>query len=297
MIARYSLMIWNLTTMEMKKSFIQYKLLILLTAAIIVIFLTQTLLAARFNTPRLFDLFSILTIAGSLVVCLKGFRHLRRGDWVCAILLGAVVGAGMCFATLFTPFPFLGIAHSNQEQALVRGLFTALATLGGLVIMRQGGPVPFHAANRSWQKMLRGVWIGLAVGLPLAVVNVFALQFTQGHSITWQNPLSAVLDALQPGIVEEVIYRFALWGLLWILLQKAVPEKAVWLAGLLSMLIHNYAHFDDLFLQSPLTALGMGAVLALFWGVPPLILARRRGLESAIAFHWIQDAARFVAGF
>lgn len=63
------------------------------------------------------------------------------------------------------------------------------------------------------------------------------------------------------------------------------------------MLVHNYSHFDDLFIQSPWAALGMGAVLALVWGVPPLILARRRGLESAIAFHWIQDVARFLAGF
>lgn len=281
----------------MKKGFLQYQSFILITAVIIAIFLTRTLLAARYNIPRLFEIFDILTIAGSLVVCLKGFRHLRRGDWGSAVLLGAVVGAGMGFATLFTPYPFLGIARSNWEQALLRGLFTTLAALGGLVIMRQGGPVLFHAADGNWRKMLRGVWIGLAVGLPLAVINVFALQFTQGHPITWQNPLSALLDALQPGIVEEVIYRFALWGLLWILLRKAVPEKAVWLAGLLSMLVHNYAHFDDLFVQAPLTALGMGVVLALFWGIPPLILARRRGLDSAIAFHWIQDAARFLAGF
>jgi hypothetical protein len=281
----------------MKKGFLQYQSFILITAVIIAIFLTRTLLAARYNILRLFELFDILTIASLLFVCLKGFCHLRRGDWVCAVLLGAVVGAGMGFATLFTPYPFLGFAQSNQDQALLRGLFTTLAALGGLVIMRQGGPVLFHAANGSCQKMFRGVWIGLAVGLPLAVINVFALQLTQGRPITWQNPLSALLDALQPGIVEEVIYRFALWGLLWILLQKAVPEKAVCLAGLLSMLVHNYAHFDDLFLQSPLTALGMGAVLALFWGIPPLILARRRGLESAVAFHWIQDAARFLAGF
>jgi hypothetical protein len=281
----------------MKKGFLQYKSSILLTAAIIAIFLTRTLLAARLNTPRIFDLFDILTLAGSLVVCLKGFRHLRRGDWVCAVLLGAVVGAGMGFATLFTPFPFLGIVKSNQEQALVRGLFTTLAALGGLVIMRQGGPVPFHAADGNWQKMIRGVWIGLAIGLPLAVFNVFALMFTQGQSITWQNPLSALLDALQPGIVEEVIYRFALWGLLWILLQKDDPTKAVWLAGLLSTLVHSFAHFDSLFLQSPLTAFAMGAGIALFWGMPLAVLARRRGLESAVAFHWIQDVARFVAGF
>ncbi len=281
----------------MKRRLSQYQTFILLLVAIIAVFVIRTLLAADADVPRLNDLFSILTVAGALVVCLRGFRRLRRGDWAAAVLLGAVVGAGMGFATLFTPYPFLGVVRSNQEQALLRGLFTALAALGGLTIMRQGGPVQLHAADANWRKTLRGVLIGLAVGLPLALVNVFALRLTQGHPITWQSPLAAGLDALQPAVVEEVIYRFALWGLLWLALQKSVPEKAVWLAGLLSMLVHNYAHFDDLFLQSPLTALGMGAVLALLWGVPELILARRRGLESAVAFHWIQDAARFVTGF
>jgi hypothetical protein len=37
--------------------------------------------------------------------------------------------------------------------------------------------------------------------------------------------------------------------------------------------------------------------LTLIWGLPPFFLARRRGLEAAIAFHWIQDVARFLAGF
>jgi hypothetical protein len=40
-----------------------------------------------------------------------------------------------------------------------------------------------------------------------------------------------------------------------------------------------------------------GAAMALLWGLPPTILALRRDLESAVAFHWIQDAARFLAGF
>jgi hypothetical protein len=106
-----------------------------------------------------------------------------------------------------------------------------------------------------------------------------------------------MLDALQPGLVEEVVYRFALWGLLWLVLRNSLPQHAGWLAALLAMLAHNYSHFDDLFLQSPLAALGMGVVLALVWGLPPLLLARRRGFESAVAFHWIQDVARFLAGF
>ena len=173
----------------MKSRLLKYKSLMFLTAGIIIIFLVRTLLAVHYAMPRLDEIFSILTTAGSLVVLLKGFHNLRRGDWATAVLSGAAVGAGMCFATLFTPYPFLGVVRSNQDLALVRGVFTTLAALGGLVIMRQGGPVPFHAASGNWQKTRRGVLIGLAVGLPLALLNVFALQFTQGHSITWKSPL------------------------------------------------------------------------------------------------------------
>jgi hypothetical protein len=271
--------------------------LVLLIAAFSALFLARLWLASQVDVPRTFEILELLTAAGVLLVLLQGYRRLKRADWITALVLGAVVGVGMRFATLFSPYPFLGVVHDSAGQAWVRGGLTWLATLGGLVIMRQGGPVQFHLPNGQWRNALRGLLVGLAVGLPLAALNVFALQATQGHPVHWQHPWSAMLDALQPAVVEEVIYRFALWGLLWLILRRSLPRQAVWLSGLLSMLAHTYAHFDDLFLQSPLTALGMGAVLALFWGLPPLILARRRGLESAIAFHWLQDAARFWAGF
>lgn len=276
---------------------IRYSSLILLTSCILAVFVLRAWLAKSIPMPHTFHLFDTLTVAGALVILVKGFRGLRRGDWITAIVLSVVIGVGMVFAGLFSPYPFLGIVRGSFGQALIRGVFTMIATLGGLVIMRRGGPVQFHAANFDWQLSVRGILIGLGVGLPLAVLNIFALQLTQGQPIDWQNPLAATLDALQPGVVEEVTYRFALWGLFWLVLRNSLPERAVWLAGVLSMLVHNYSHFDDLFLQSPIMALGMGAALALFWGVPPLILARRRGLESAIAFHWIQDVARFWAGF
>lgn len=75
-----------------------------------------------------------------------------------------------------------------------------------------------------------------------------------------------MLDALQPSVVEEVLYCFVLWGLLWLMLRNSIPKQAVRLSGLLSMMVHNYSHFDDLFLKSPLMAAGMRAILALFWG-------------------------------
>lgn len=271
--------------------------LILLIAGILAIFLGRAVLAASSAMPRTFQLFDTLTVAAALFVLLKGYSYLRRGDWVFALVLGVVVGAGMLYATLFSPYPFLGVVRGNLGQAIIRGTFTTIAALGGLVVMRQGGPVLFYIVLGGWRNAGRGILVGLAIGLPLAVLNVFALQLTQGNPIQWQNPLAALLDALQPGLVEEILYRFALWGLLWLVLWKSLREQAAWLAGLLATLVHNFAHFDDLFLQSPLLALGMGTVVLLIWGLPPLILARRRGLESAIAFHWIQDVARFLAGF
>jgi hypothetical protein len=169
--------------------------------------------------------------------------------------------------------------------------------LGGLVIMHQGGPVQVSLAQGNLRKTLMSVLLGLAVGAPLAILNVFALQLTQGQAIAWQSPFAALLDAFQPAIVEEAVYRFAFLGLMWILMRRSMPGPAGWLAGLLALFAHNFMHFDDLWLQAPLTALGMGLVMALIWGLPPTILALRRDLESAIAFHWIQDAARFLAGF
>jgi hypothetical protein len=275
----------------------RYLTLLLLIVGILAIFLGRASLSAHLSIPYTFHLFDTLTITGSLLMLTKRHSNLRRGDWTIALCLGMVVGVGMLFATLFSPYPFLGFVDNNLGHAIIRGVLTAVATMGGLVIMRQGGPVQFHAAAGNWRIAGQGILVGLVVGLPLAVLNAFALQLTQGQTIQWQNPLAAMLDALQPGIVEEAIYRFALWGLLWLLLRKSLPGHAVWLAGLLAMLVHNYSHFDDLFIQSPWAALGMGAVLALIWGMPSLILARRRGLESAVAFHWIQDAARFLAGF
>ncbi len=274
----------------------KYMPLFLLIAAILVVFVSRALLSACV-TLHTFYLFDTLIIIGSLFILFKNHASLRPQDWFAALCLGLVVGVGMLFATLFSPYPFFGVVKNNFGQAILRGTFTAIATLGGLVIMRQGGPVQFHAAAGNWRSATLGKLVGLAVGLPLAILNTFALQMTQGQPIQWQNPLAALVDALQPGVVEEALYRFAFWGLLWLILRNSLQNRAVWVSGVLAMLVHNYSHFDDLFLQSPFLALGMGAVMALIWGVPPLILARRRGLESAIAFHWLQDAARFLTGF
>jgi hypothetical protein len=91
--------------------------LLLLIAGMLAIFIARALLAVRFSLLRTFDLFGALTVAGSFFVLLKGYRNLRRNDWMIALVLGAVVGIGMLFVTLFSPYPFFGIVRDNSGQA------------------------------------------------------------------------------------------------------------------------------------------------------------------------------------
>lgn len=58
----------------------QSKHLILIAASILAIFVGRTLLVEGYDAPLLSDLCNSLTALGALIVCARGFRHLRRGD-------------------------------------------------------------------------------------------------------------------------------------------------------------------------------------------------------------------------
>ena len=275
----------------------RYGVLALLATGLIIVFAGRAALAMRFPVPRSNDILVVVTAAGSLAVLLSRHRDLKPTDWIIAAGAGLLVGITMSLATLFTPYDFLGLISGNLGQALVRGLLTAVVMLGGLASLRQNGPVQVRLVGGASRPVVGSLALGLIVGAPLALLNVFALQWTQGQSVTWQNPFAAMADALQPAVVEEAVYRFALLGMIWWVLRPSMPGQAAWWAGILTLLAHNFMHFDDLWLTAPWMAAGMGAVMALVWGLPPTLLALRRDLESAIAFHWVQDAARFWAGF
>ncbi|HRF48879.1 MAG TPA: CPBP family glutamic-type intramembrane protease [Anaerolineales bacterium] len=275
----------------------RYKQLALLLIGILAVFVGRAALAGVIWMPRTFEIVDTLTVVGSMILVAQDPARLRRSDWLVAPALGAVVGGGMSTASLFSPYPFLGLVEGHGAQAVLRGVFSAIALLGGLAVQRRMGPVRLVGADGEGRAMGRAIGIGFLVGLPLAVVNVIALGVTQGRPIVWQSPVAALLDALQPAIVEEAVYRFALWGLLWLSLKRSLPITAIAWAGGLATAIHAFAHVDDLMRQAPLIALGLGTALAVVWGALPAWLARRSGLESAIAFHWVQDAARFLAGY
>jgi hypothetical protein len=265
---------------------------------LLAVFIVRTLLAQTIGAPRLADIFQTLIVAASVLVLLRDFRSLSRKDLLVAAGLGLFLAVQLPFATLFSPFPFYDLRIDMWSQGLIRGGSATVAALGGLIIARRGGPVQVRLAHGAWRKAGSSLVFGAVIGIPLAALNVFANAWVQDRTIQWQSPLAAAVDALQPALFEEVLYRLALLGLVWLVLQRTWPHnQAAWLAGLISLLVHTYgAHYSDEFIRQPLMTLAMGAVMGLIWGLPLTLLALRRDLDSATGFHWIQYFARFWGG-
>jgi hypothetical protein len=266
--------------------------------ALLAVFVLRTSVARVAGAPRLPDLFHLAIVLGSALVLFTSYRSLTRLDWLVGLGLGFLLGLQLPFTTLFSPYPFFDLDLGEWGEAFVRGASTAVAALGGLSIARRGGPVQLRLAAGDWRRSAASFVFGVLVGVPLAVLNMFANAWTQGRAFVWQSPLSAALDALQPAVFEEILYRLALLGLIWFVLQRTWPSRqAAWLAGALSLLVHTYVvHFGDEFITQPLPTLATGAVMGLIWGLPLTVLALRRDLDSATGFHWVQDFARFWAG-
>ena len=285
------------TKVEHAPTALRWCVLLALAASIALVFVVRTSVAHTGNAPRLFELFDLFATGAAAVILLIGFRTLTRQDWGIGIGIGLLIGLTLPQATLFNPYPLLDRVQGVIPEAIVRATITIVTALGGLVIMRWGGPVQVQLALKQGRQALIGFIFGAVVGMPLAVLNAYANAWTQGKVFVWQSIPAAALDAFQPAIVEEVISRLALLGMLWLILRPFWPERqAVWLAAGFALLIHTYGHYSDLFVNQPLVALVMGALLGLLWGVPITLLALRRDLESAIGFHWVQDFARFIVG-
>src|SRR5512138_1112497 len=138
----------------------RYSTFFYLSAAILFIFVARTLLAVRFPLPRVNDLFTAFTLAGSVIVLWTGSVQIKTSDWLIGIGAGLFVGVTMYYAILFTPYDFFGVVHGHLAQALVRGVYVFVAMLGGLAIMRQGGPVQVSLAQANYRKTFMSLVIG-----------------------------------------------------------------------------------------------------------------------------------------
>ena len=265
---------------------------VLVYISILSIFVVRTLLAYIFFMPSLFEIFNILVLILSGVVLTYYYRTLTQIDFIVVTIVAIILGLTVTFTSFYPLLPLSGSILLSIGHA---GSF-AIIFAAGLALAHQGGPVQLAIVENDSHGAWKGVLIGLLIGFPFALVNAFAFSMMQGQSFVFQDPFLSGIDALQPGIVEEVVYRLTFLNIIWSVLRKYVPDRAVSLAALLALLVHNYAHLSDLFMVQPIFAVVYGAVILLLFGLPMTVLAVKRNLESAISFHWIVDFVRFLVG-
>lgn len=254
--------------------------------------------AVRGTVAELSQWLDLGVVAASLVAVAWGRARLRASDVALAVLVGAAMGV-LVPATGFYPLVawFVPGAHGHPwAVAALHGFGVAAAALGGLTLMRHGGPVRWRMAHGAWRAAAIGFAFGALVGLPLALVNGYANTLTQARPYVLEASPFPLVEALQPAWVEEIVYRFALLGVLAWALRPFWGGHTAAVAGALSLLVHAFAHNGALLVTDPVAYLAIGAVLALLWGLPTTALALRRDLESAVGFHWVQDAVRFLGG-
>ncbi|GIV98601.1 hypothetical protein [Roseiflexus sp.] len=127
----------------------KYTTPLLLIAAMVAVFIARAWMAAHFTAPRAFEMFDILTVIGALFVLLKDHRSLQQGDWLTALLLDAVVGVGMLFATLFSPYPY-----SHFDDLVLQSPLTALRMGAALALLWGCRCCSSPAAADSRQRLL-----------------------------------------------------------------------------------------------------------------------------------------------
>jgi membrane protease YdiL (CAAX protease family) len=177
------------------------------------------------------------------------------------------------------------------------GLAVWSCYLAGAVLFKglQTGRIP--AFRPPAAAVARSLALGVVLALPLAVVNNLYFYTTTG-ALRFQDPLSSALEALKPGIAEEVVWRYFILALCFTLLKDSPRRRLATAAAVaLAVVPHSLNHLPDLFLQNPIMGLVMLLLTSLLFGLPMALLQVRRNLETSIAFHWLIDFARFWFGF
>lgn len=145
--------------------------------------------------------------------------------------------------------------------------------------------------------ILRGLGFGIILAIPLAVINNLFF-YLQNGAPRLQNILVSGAEALSPGIHEEAVFRYFVLAAGFTLLQGSARPRLAWTAAIVMAVVpHSLLHLPDLFIVNPWMAVGKLAATSLLFGLPMALLQVKRSYETAVAFHWLIDFARFFFGY
>ncbi len=236
-------------------------------------------------TTRIWDWTELALAAGALVVLALRWHAIRP--------IPTLVGAGL---GLVSGWSYL-LDDPSLRGAITEGIAVLLTFVAGTILFQSLKEHIVYAFQMPFQKMLRGMGFGILIAIPLAVVNNLFF-FLQNGAPHFQNILTSAAEALSPGIHEEAVFRYFILAACFTLLQgSAHPRLALAAALTMAVVPHSLLHLPDLFLTNPVMAVVMLVGTSLLFGLPMALLQVKRSYESAVAFHWLIDFARFIFGY
>lgn len=241
-------------------------------------------LDGRNYTTRIWDWSQNSLMVAAIFITLWHWRSIK--------LRSALIGLALAALS--------GLAHWQHDPSLAASFLEGLAVwacfIAGVILFEKR-TIWIPAFEPSLLRFGKHISLGLLLALPLAALNNLYFYLNAGP-FHFQNVFTSAFEALSPAIHEEIVFRFFVIALVLRLLQSCVPSRfAMPTAIILAVVPHSLNHLPELFLENPTMGLFMLAATCLLFGLPMALLQIKRSLETAIAFHWFIDFARFLFGF
>jgi hypothetical protein len=232
-------------------------------------------------------MFGIPVLAAAVLVWLRPPLTWRAALYALGLsVVAGVAGLGIGHITFISPIEWAALQVPLVWLSLLAGW--ALLQRSGLSAAGLGASLYL---SRGVGAALRGFGIGMLLAIPWALVNVVMGGAGEDAWATeWWRPLAA----LQPGIAEEAWGRVFLVGLLYVVLRRAGRSgPALTAAVLVAAYWFAYLHtVDTPYLASRVIST---VLIGTLFSLPLSYIWLRRGLETAIGFHFCMDAVRFGA--
>ena len=249
---------------------------------------------------RILVVIVLVAFATALAVAVLG-----DGWWLLAFSVVPAVGVLFARRTELAPRVWIAGAAVAAAMLAVEALFRE-NVLGGLVLGAVIAPQVMAGIVLLESSRLARVWLlegrllaagrafalGCLLAVPPALMNVsdMTAEMASAAEASFQGAWMA-LYAIQPALLEESWARLFLLPLLFVAFRSAsgsTTGRALLAALLVSVAVHGLAHAPQ-----SIASVTNALFTALVFGVPLALLFLRRGLESAIGYHFFIDLVRF----
>ncbi|KAJ49720.1 hypothetical protein BD780_001565 [Clostridium tetanomorphum] len=225
----------------------------------------------------------LIGIASLIAIAIK-FKHIKAEIIFPAIVLTLISSSSLLNRS--------DIGTTIKETVILFSSFVAACLLS-----KGDNNIKSSLVESKFKKAIISLILGALISIPLGIINFLYFKNTTGY-LSWQNPIISAFLALQPGIVEEIVFRFFIMNVFITILSKYSNKKyTVAISMFLGVVPHSLCHFSELWIINPVNAIVMLVLTSLLFGLPMAYLQYKRDLETAISFHWCIDFIRFLGGF